>query len=226
MPRRPLPPYKTQWNKFTRLYRKVFSTALRELAERDKVSGDENAISEVLYVILRRVCFNMNRTLQVEVPTPVWEAPIPPVSEDERKGGKEIKRPDFTCNYINPFADSPEKYELSFHVECKLLGSPTSSSWVLNKNYVINGIKRFDCKSHQYGNRVSTGMMIGYIINMSPKEIETEVNRYQNNYLPGYPGIHFIFGAAALFQTEQPIERRNVCPAKFELIHLWVDIRK
>ncbi|NIM14190.1 MAG: hypothetical protein GTO45_19260 [Candidatus Aminicenantes bacterium] len=225
MARRPLPPFIILWNRHTQLYLEVFSLALQELAEKDSVTGDEDAISETLCLILSRVCYNAGKSRNQEVQTPYWEAPIQPAAPDELKDGKSRKRPDFTCKCLNPRADSPEEYEISFHVECKLLGYPTSVSWNLNKNYVENGLKRFDCNNHQYGKRAPSGMLIGYIISMTPEEIETEVNGYQKKHLPHYTDINFMFNTITLFRTHQKIERRNVRPVQFELFHLWVDLR-
>ena len=159
MPQRPLPSFITLWERHKQLYLEVFSIALRELSEKDFLSGDEDAISEILRLILNR------------------------------------------------------------------LGNPTSASWNLNENYVINGIKRFDCKTHEYGKRAPSGMMIGYIISMTPAEIEMEVNGYQKKHLPNCPHITFKSDVKTLFQTHQEIQRRNVEPTQFELIHLWVDLR-
>ena len=225
MPQRPLPSFITLWKRHKQLYLEVFSIALRKLSEKDFLSGDEDAISETLRLILNRVCLNVCRFSNQDVQTPDWEAPIPPKSEDELKGGKIRKRPDFTCKCLNPGAESPEEYEISLHVECKRLGNPTSASWNLNENYVINGIKRFDCKTHEYGKRAPSGMMIGYIISMTPAEIETEVNGYQRKHLPNCPHIKFKSDVKTLFQTRQKIQRRSVEPTQFELIHLWVDLR-
>jgi len=226
MARLTLPSFIFFWNRHVKLYLEVFSIALKEMVEGKSVSGDEDAISERLVLILNDVCFDIYRSGNREIQTPIWEAPIQPVTADELKGGKSRKRPDFTCKYVNPLADSPEEREISFHVECKRLGGPTSPSWILNKNYVKDGIKRFDCKTHEYGKRAPSGMMIGYIISMTPKEIEAEVNGYQKEYVPGYADITFISDAAPLFQAHQEIERRSVYPAQFELIHLWVDLRE
>jgi hypothetical protein len=105
------------------------------------------------------------------------------------------------------------------------LGNPTSARWILNKNYVKNGIKRFDSKIHEYGKRADSGMMIGYIIGMTPEEIESEVNDYQKIHASEYTDIKFFFDTTTLFKTRQDIKRKNVLPARFELIHLWVDLR-
>ena len=225
MARRPLSSFVTLWNRYKLLYSDVFSAALRELAKTDSLSGDEDTINEILTLILNRTCFKFGKSRNQEVQTPYWEAPIQPVTGDELKGGKTIKRPDFTCKCLNPLAGAPENHEISLHVECKLLGNPTSSTWILNENYVKNGIKRFDSKTHEYGKRADSGMMIGYIISMAPKKIEDEVNDYQKKHLPDNKKIMFSFDSTPLFQTRQDIKRKNVKPFQFELIHFWIDLR-
>lgn len=149
MARHPLPEFTILWKRHESLYLMIFSTALNELADARRLSGDEDAVSEKLCPILRSVCFNVARSQNREIRTPSWEPPIPPVTEDELKGGKIRKRPDFTCSCYNSFAGSAEEHEIPFHVECKLLGSLTSPSWILNRNYVNYGIKRFDSTEHE-----------------------------------------------------------------------------
>lgn len=227
MARRILTPPITYWNLFKRKYLELFSTSLVELAKTKPHLGDEDEISERLALILRQVCFKLNQTREnEEIRTPTWEAPIQPTDSDDLKGGKKRKRPDFTCCYFNAHAESPEQQEIPFHIECKRLGSPTSRSWNLNENYVKNGIKRFDCDTFNYGKHAPSGMMIGYIISMQPEEIGREVNQYQKKYLPGNPGINFDFTLKSIFQAHQQIKRRYIHPVKFELVHLWVDLKK
>ncbi len=198
MARRALSSFVTLWKRHELLYSEVFSAALMELVEMDSVSGDEDSISEILSLTLNRVCFNFGKSRNQEVQTPYWEGPVPPVTEGELKGGKIKKRPDFTCRCLNPWANSPEEHEISLHVECKRLGHPTSATWNLNENYVKNGIKRFDSKTHEYGKRAYSGMMIGYIISMTPKKIEAEVNDYQKKHLPDNKIFKFTFDAEPL----------------------------
>lgn len=225
MSQRPLPSFKTLWKRHESLYLDVFSWALRELSKKKFLPGNEDAISERLCVILTETCFNYSKCRGMEVQTPYWEASIQPAALRDLKGGKTRKRPDFTCKLLNHFAESPEEHEISLHIECKRLGSNSSGSWNLNKNYVENGIQRFDSRLHEYGKFAPSGMMIGYIINSTPEEIETEVNRFQEKQLPGWPGLHFNFSVLTLFQTRQEITRRNVKPVEFQLIHMWVDLR-
>jgi hypothetical protein len=225
MARRQLSSFKTLWKRHVLLYSEVFSEALRELSESALISKDEDTLSEILCSILNRVCFNFGKSRNQELQTPCWETPIQPVTNDELKGGKIKKRPDFTCRLLNPWADSHEKHEISLHIECKLLGYPTSATWILNENYVKNGTKRFDSEIHEYGKRAGTGLMIGYIVNMTPEEIESEVNTYQKKHLPEYMGIKFSPESTTLLRAHQYISRKNVTPAQFELIHLWGDLR-
>ena len=135
------------------------------------------------------------------------------------------KRPDFTCKCSNPFASCTEEHEIALHVECKLLGNPTSKTWILNENYVTRGIKRFDCLTHEYGKRASSGMMIGYIISMEPELIVKEVNKYQQIQSLPSPSLSFQFDDQPVFKENQSLDRKNVKPKSFQLIHLWVDLR-
>jgi hypothetical protein len=223
MARRSLPACAKLWQRHETIYCEVFFLSLRQLVN-EPVSGDENTISKRLCLILGRVCFTLSRSRSIEVRTPTWEGPIQPVSVDESE--VESKRPDFTCKLSNPYATSAEEYEIPLHVECKRLGFPTSSSWKLNKNYVTEGMKRFDCDSHEYGKRASSGMMIGYIIDMEPEEILEEVNRYKQKHLSYFPDISMAVDKATVSRNRQNLKRKNVAPKEFGLTHLWVDLRQ
>jgi hypothetical protein len=119
-----------------------------------------------------------------------------------------------------------EEHEISLHVECKLLGYPTSKNWILNKNYVTDGIKRFDSLPHEYGKRAPSGLMIGYIVSMELTEIVAEVNSHQKKHIPYNPPLQFQFDRQSLFRESQNLNRRNVSPESFRLIHTWVSLEK
>ena len=225
MARRPLSSFATLWSRHVLNYSEIFTLALQELSESATISGDEDAISERLCPFLSKACFNLRKTKKLELQTPYWESPIQPVNQEELKGGKKRRRPDFTCRLINKWANSHEESEISLHIECKLLGNPTSATWILNENYVKNGIKRFDSKDYQYGKNAYSGIMIGYIISMNPTDIASEVNTYQSKHLPEYNQIQFLFDTVTLFNAHQSIKRKNITPFGFELIHLWVDLK-
>ncbi len=225
MARKDLPTFDALWKRHESLYTEVFSLALAELAGRPSVVGDEDAISESLCPILNQVCFKMDGDGRGEVRVPAWERPRQPVSEEELTGGKKGKRPDFTCSFYNTVASGPDEHEIPFHVECKLLGKPTSRTWILNRNYVVKGMKRFDCREHEYGKRATSGMMIGYIISLSPDENVTEVNQHKNQHFQTCPDIKFAWDGGYVHRTEQSITRRHVAPATFRLTHIWADLR-
>jgi len=111
-----------------------------------------------------------------------------------------------------------------FHVECKRLGSPTSANWILNENYVKNGIKRFDCELHEYGKRAPSGMMVGYIISMSPEKILDEVNTHQKQHCSYNTAIKLGFVKGNVHQYRQKLNRKNLKPEVFKLVHLWVNL--
>lgn len=227
MPRRSLPSSDQTWQTFKTIYLELFCVALRLLRGTEVVGKDENALSEMLCVIIRQVCFKMNGSeYNRMIRPPDWEKPIPPNKENELTGGKRRKLPDFSCNYLNVHPETADQLEISLHVECKRLGRPTSPSWILNRNYVTDGIKRFDCADHRYGNGADTGIMIGYIIDMTPESIQTEVNDYQKEYLPGHKDLHFSFDTDLLHRARQEIRRIAIKPYRFEIFHLWIDLRK
>lgn len=213
------------WSQHVSLYSNIFSEALVELSKSDSISGDENNISLKLCPLLSGCCYKHGKLNNQEIQTPYWEAPIQPVSEEELMDDDITKRPDFTCRLVNPMAESKENYEISLHIECKRLGYKTSTNWILNQKYVINGIKRFDNEPHKYGKKANSGIMIGYIISMTPEEIETEVNFFQKKLIPENNDIRFSFNSTPLFMSKQYIERKHVTPAQFELFHLWIDLR-
>lgn len=225
MARHSLSSFTDLWMQHERLYLEIFSEALLKLSGQELSLTNEDAISEELCVPLNQVCFEMNKFRNVEVRVPIWERPIQPIAKVELKGGKVRKRPDFSCSCLSRFALSAEEHEISLHVECKQLGEPTSRSWILNENYVERGIKRFDSTTHEYGKRAPSGLMIGYIVSMTPDTVLYEVNSRQNKHLPDNPDIVFEFGDGKLFRSRQPLVRRFVFPERFDLVHLWVDLR-
>jgi len=223
MPRRRIS-FAALWNRHEGLYRDIFARALIRLAAEPRISGDEDSVSKLLFTIVLTVCREIANTENREVPPPASDGLNQPVHVNETQDDFTRKRPDFTCNCINPRAESNEDYLIPLHVECKLLGKPTSPSWILNTNYVTNGIARFDLESHKYGNRASSGIMIGYVISMKPEEIQKQVNACIRAKLSGVPLLVFALSDVPL-QSQHRFARRHVTPTPFTLIHLWVDIR-
>lgn len=204
------------WQCHENLYYYIFCEALNRLKISKEQSKNEDAISEALCPILKDVCFNHTQ----DVRTPDWEKPIQPVINEELKGGKVRKRPDFSCSFVNSLANCSEMYEIPFHIECKRLGQKVGS-WDLNKNYVNNGIKRFDSSDHEYGKRAPSGMMIGYMVNMEPTNILNNLNKHLPDKLPK---LDFAF-MEKVVSCEQELIRKKVKPEAFKLIHLWINLK-
>jgi len=220
--RNAVPEYPSIWADHVNIYCKVFACALQQL-QRTPVSGNENRISEHLYPLLKEECFQLKQA-GYEIRPPQWEGPQPPETQNEVSQEHVGTRPDFTCPFLDTSAETLEEWSIPLHVECKRLGKRTSPSWILNENYVTKGIARFDLASHKYGNRASSGMMIGYIISMEPEDILKHVNSRIEENLAGVPPLAFALSAVPL-QSQQRFARRHVTPRDFTLIHLWVDIR-
>ncbi len=163
---------KNLWQRHEDIYQNLFMDALSELKINNAVSMSEDEISEKLSIVLQKLCYGTG----YEIKQPVWEKQIQPLSESEEKGGKTNKRPDFTCDLLDPTAKF-ENSQIPLHVECKLLGKK-NNNWVLCKKYVANGMCRFDSSEHEYGKRASSGIMIGYIINSTSKEIQQKINSH------------------------------------------------
>lgn len=226
MARRRIPSPSRLWERHEALYVGIFVRALGRLSVNMGDWSSEDDISEQLCPLLTEVCFEESgKHGDREIRTPDWEKPIQPVSKNELKGAKGRKRPDFTCKLSNPEADSAAEYEIPFHIECKLLGAPTSRTWILTENYVTRGIKRFDSPTHEYGKRASSGMMVGYLISMTPEGILEEINSYQKKHLGHNPAVQFECSVEAVRRYGQELKRKNVSPREFRLIHLWIDLR-
>jgi len=211
------------WRRHESLYSDLFVCSLLMLSQYKGLTGKEDDVSIILWGCLERTCKRYARDKNQEIACPKFQVPVQSVSMAKRTSANALKKPDFTCFKYNPLTAS----EVALHIECKLLGKPkpSSPSWKFNENYVIKGIKRFDLHTHQYGINATCGMMIGYIISMTPKKIEAEVNDYQKKHLSNNTKIKFLFDTTTLFKTRQDIKRENVMPSRFELIHLWVDLR-
>ena len=204
------------WIAHEKLYCSIFWEALAQLEITDEERKDEDAISEAICPILNNICF----ACENDIMPPIWEQPNQPRIKAELKGGKIRKRPDFTCNFLNPLATSSKTYVIPFHIECKRLGKNTSS-WNLNKNYVTNGIKRFDCSDHEYGKKAPSGMMIGYIIGMEQSTILRDVNLHLSDNLTK---LKFELTEKVVL-CQQCILRKYIKPENFKILHLWADLR-
>jgi len=196
-------PYK-DWIRFVDIGVEIFCTALNLLMVTDEMKKDEDSITKDLYKKLKDVCFKHKDKPQ----RPSWDA----------KTDTE-KRPDFTCRLVNPFAESVDMSEIDLHIECKCIGNNRSPSWNLNKNYITDGIKRFDALSHEYGKCADDGIMIGYIISSTKEEIQ----RIMNEKLPENIEKLNFKTKSKVEKISTKFKRKNVEPLDFRLHHIWAN---
>jgi hypothetical protein len=211
------------WNQYESRIIELFISALKLLRKEVLTNMHvEDEISQRLYICLRRANFELNKQDRGLDNQPFFNTPIQPYSENVILNPP---KPDFQCQLNDKYAINDEESVLYYHIECKRLGFPTSPSWRLNTNYVVNGICRFIQKKHSYGLNCKSGLMIGYIQNMTYNEIFYEVNLENNNHAIPIMNL-FVdnWDSAGLNTLEHQFDREiEITP--FTLFHLWVDLR-
>jgi len=212
------------WQRHVELYTEIFIISLNRLCIENCIDDQEyeDKINYYLWEILREVCLESSSKNNQEIPPPTYQQPIPDSKRVAIYGSRTLKKPDFTCDKNNNI----EPRWVSLHIECKKLGKPRKLSWKFNERYILDGILRFDSKEHQYGADSFSGIMIGYIVSMLPEDILKEVNMILNKSSIGCTKLKFNFKSNPVFKTNQKINRQNVKPKNFELIHLWANLVK
>ena len=135
------------------------------------------------------------------------------------------KRPDFACMLKDLQAKNFKSSQITYFVECKRLGIP-ENKLVFNSLYSEKGIARFISVEHQYAKNCPSASMIGYIQNMEPDNILTEVNKFAK-----VRSVLSLTKAAAAWATDvtrvsQLPLSRHFDTTKIQLTHFWVDLRK
>lgn len=156
---------------------------------------------------------------------PISEAKNPPYPDDEHRAKRESKIPDFQWGLIDHTIIDPRHSARYFVFECKRLGKPPRADWVLNENYVENGIKRFMTEEHGYAKGEKSGAMIGYIQSMDVKDILKEVNMAAK--IASIPLLSFSkdnWHKQGTYNLEQMLIRPFAL-SPFLLMHFWIDLR-
>ncbi|MDR3199587.1 MAG: hypothetical protein LBU34_17095 [Planctomycetaceae bacterium] len=214
------------WDIFVNRYIELFLHALVKLREEsDLDESNENSISERLLIRLRESCCEFMNKRDIRLYVPVWECPIQPTSLQDSRGGQLGKRPDFTCVFPNPRPGSHENYERYLHIECKVIGRGSAIESRDKRNYVSEGILRFDNTEHKYGKNAQTGIMIGYIVGETLEHIQESINGFIQTYINYHRPLQFDFNEINICQSHNQFERQHVLPVNFLLVHIWIDLR-
>lgn len=165
------------WGKFEKSILEVISLAIDELMKVDDFPLNENQLNRKFYKCLVTANYQLRKQEKGLDSPPFYEGNNQPHLDDKQRTKREFKKPDFQWSITDTSEPNPERSSKQFVLECKKLGKPSSRNWILNKNYVQHGIKRFINAEYGYGYGVKSSAMLGYIQNMCVNTILIEVNR-------------------------------------------------
>jgi hypothetical protein len=186
-----------------------------EFQNKDDTRKIENRINRAFLSCLKD-CFPEKRYRVLQ------ELPRQP-ENDTQYDKSEDARPDLTIIQLTD--DNSPDGGIDFHIECKRLGSPTSSKWKYNEKYVKNGIFRFISDRFYYGVDRENGAMVGYIEDMEFDDIFKEVNQTIDTQLK----IEKLAKATdwqekSTTQLHHSFDR-PFPKSPFKLHHFWIDLR-
>lgn len=214
------------WEKHERRVVDILLLALSILRNKDILPQPEVLLNRELYFCL----LEANHALWESgiggfshPPTPEGQNPADP--DDEVRAIRENKIPDFYWGYIDHSELDPRHSARNYVIECKRLGNPPRADWILNQNYIKNGVLRFITEEHGYAKGEKSGAMVGYVQSMEFDEILREVNIAAIS--AGIPELSTPINGWQYSRTTQLIHQlnRKFAIAPFQLSHFWVDLR-
>jgi len=210
------------WAKRTARFLAILERALRLLATEPELACGEIGLNRRLYWRL----LEATRELYPSEVPPLCECCNQPDPDDQARAKRENKRPDFQWSYADRFESDPHRSSKQFVVECKRLGSPPRSDWVLNVNYVEHGVWRFVASDSGYAKGFSSAAMVGYWQDMAADDILREVNEAASKR--GVSGLNLSqegWRSCGVSKLDHRCERPF--PISPVLIHhLWADLRR
>lgn len=199
----------------------IIESALQLLRQKSEFPVSEIELSRQFYFCLLRASRELYPDDEI---APVTECSNQPDPDDEARARREQKRPDFQWIYLDRYEANPERSSRQFVLECKRLGEPPRSDWVLNLNYINHGIARFREPDWAYGKLAASGAMIGYMQSMEPADVFLAVNaECRGKTFPDLNQVKaWVLGGTARFEHlfDRPFD---ITP--FTLHHFWIDLR-
>ncbi len=213
------------WTRHEKRVLEIFKLALKMLREESSLPDKEDEINRKLCLLVRRANGDLqNQNQGIEWPLN-FESNNQPDADDVTRSTREFKRPDFQWGVCDTNELDPDRSYKFYIIESKRLGSPSSTKWILNKNYVVNGMKRFVDPEWSYGKSSHSGAMIGYIQDMELQTILEEVNTNAASELLPNITISSEGEQPDITKLDQRLEREQIQPTPFDLRHLWVDLK-
>jgi hypothetical protein len=151
-----------------------------------------------------------------------------PYMDDETRGSRDKKRPDLQWCLKNSNTQRKEEYIRYFAMECKRLGIPSSTTWILNSQYVSSGICRFIKARYGYGSpkHNPSYAMIGYVQNMELGDILNEVNEEAKAHSISTVELSSDgWKEKDISRLAHQLDRPEIHHTPLTLHHLWIDVR-
>lgn len=213
----------TLWAKRTARFLAILERALGLLQMETDLKIAEVDLNRQLYFCLLRATRELYPEDEV---SPSQECNNQPDPDDEARAAREGKRPDFQWIYLDRYEPDPRRSSKQFVVECKRLGSPTSSNWILNANYVKHGVWRFVASEFGYAKGFPSAAMIGYWQDMAADDILRAVNEAARKR-----GLSLLDLNREGWQSSGISKLENRCNRHFPIsplliYHLWADLRR
>ncbi len=215
------------WDKFESRILEITSVALVLMRTASELPEDEKNLNQILAKYIRKAMWMLRASDPGFDHAPHLDASNQPDPDDSSAAIRDDMRPDFQWELKNEQARTREEYQRFYAMECKRLGAPSSPSWVLNKQYVTDGIKRFTRREYSYGSPRSnpSASMIGYIQNMKLENILLEVNYYCAINRIAIIRLSEQGWQSDLTFLHHLVSRPEIHPLVLHLQHLWLDLR-
>ncbi len=205
------------WTQWERGIVQIMTEALSQVDSYVDIDDTENDITVELYKIILRVRFNHQRVNFGSIMIQTQNQPVNAVGEHENQTGLR-KKPDLQWVFNDENANTPEKSQRFFTIECKCLSTSTEE-----QNYVEKGISRFTLNEWGYGRNEKSGMMVAYVKDMDWDKHLRQINKHNKRYT--YPLLIICSSESEdVCRYIQNFETREFEPMRFKLHHLWMNV--
>lgn len=183
----------------------------------------EDILTHVLCESITEVLFETREKNEHCKSRPFFNAPNQPL-KDDLNSPHVLKKPDLQWSKHNELADCYEAYQITYSIECKLLGILKGRR--LPYYYYEEGIKRFISSDHRYADGFPSAAMLGYFLNDDFQVVLTEINGYLKADI-----IEEIILEDTDWQPESVtclihnIDKGIRSDFPIKLRHLWIDLR-
>jgi hypothetical protein len=215
------------WDRFESRVLEITCCALQLMRTATSLPDDEKELNQLLARYIREAMWMLRASDTGFDHAPHLDASNQPDLDDAIPATREHKRPDFQWELKDSRARARDEYQRFYAIECKRLGLPTSATWVLNEQYVTNGIRRFTRREDCYGSPRSnrSASMIGYIQSMDHASILDEVNYFCRVSSIAQMRLSPFGWRNHLSYLDQVVQRPEIHPLPLLLRHLWLDLR-